>query len=272
MIEIVALRRDGFDGEISVAAAGLPVGVTAPAITIGPGQSVGTLVLSAAEDAPENLSAEIGAIAVTGTARIGEADVVHPAQPATMVSAGVANIVTPRSRLAHDLIVGVVGGDPFPLALDVSATAALEMARPGSVKLPVNLVRRGEFKGPVTLVALSLPPAAAAQAVVTVDAAASSGEMEIKLGKNTPLGTYSVSVLAVADLPAALFTPGKGGNVRVGVASPPLKFTVTRLANSTQGCGSSRAGSCRYKSRVADRDRTALQLRRVGASASQHSQ
>ena len=71
-------------------------------------------------------------------------------------------------RLARDLVVGVVGGDGFPLALDVSASSALEMARPGSVKFPVNLVRRGDFKGGATLVALSLPPCAAPQGPVTI--------------------------------------------------------------------------------------------------------
>jgi hypothetical protein len=235
LIEIVALRRDGFDGEIAVTATGLPSGITAPAITIGPGQTLGALVLSAAENAgeiaaAENAAAGIGALSITGTARIGGADVVRAARPATMVSAGVHNIVTPRSRLARDLIVGVTGGDLSPLALDVGASSVLEMARPGIVKFPVNLIRRGEFKGAVTLAALSLPPDATLKEAVTIEPDKSSGELEIKLGKNTPLGVYSLCVIAMADVPAAVFTPGKGGTLKLGVPSPPLKLTVTGTA------------------------------------------
>ncbi len=64
LIEIVALRRHGFDGEIVVNAGGLPAGVTAPTITIGPGQNSAMLVLSAAEDAPDAQAP----ISIAGTA------------------------------------------------------------------------------------------------------------------------------------------------------------------------------------------------------------
>jgi hypothetical protein len=235
LIEIVALRRDGFDGDIVVTATGLPAGVTAPAITIGPGQTLGTLVLSAAENATEiaaggNATAGIGTLSITGTAHIGGADVVRAARPATMVSAGLQNIVTPRSRLARDLVAGVAGGELSPLALDVGASSVLEMARPGIVKFPINLVRRGDFKGPVTLVALSLPPGATSKEAVTIEPDKPSAELEIKLGKNTPLGTYSVCVTGVAEVSAGIFTPGKTGALKVGFPSPPLKLTVTASA------------------------------------------
>jgi hypothetical protein len=227
LIEIVALRRDGFNGEIAIAATGLPWGVNAPAITIGPGQSLGTLVLSAEEDAGDVATAGVGSVSITGTSRIGEANVVRTARPATMLSAGVHNIVTPRSRLARDLVVGVAAGESAPLALDLGTSAVLEMARPGIVKFPVDLIRRGEFKGAVTLVALSLPPDATSKEAVTIEADKSSAELEIKLGKNTPLGVYSFCVTAVADVPAGIFTPGKAGAIKLGFPSPPLKLTVT---------------------------------------------
>jgi hypothetical protein len=232
LIEIVALRRDGFDGEIGVTATGLPPGVTAPPITIGRGQTLGTLVLSAAENAGdtaagENAAAAVGTVSISGAAHIGADDVVRSARPATMISAGVPNIVTPRSRLARDLVVGVAGGEVSPFALDVGASSALEMARPGIVKVPIHLVRRGEFKGPVTVVALSLPPEATSKEVVTIDPDDASAELEIKLGKNTPLGAYSFCVIGVAEVPTAIFTPGKAGTLKLGVPSPPLKLTVT---------------------------------------------
>ncbi len=227
LIEIIALRRDGFDGNIDVSIAGLPPGVSAPAITIGPGQSLGAIVLSAAEDAPDIATAGIGAVSLTGTAHIDQADVARTARLATMASGGAANQVTPRSRLARDLVVGVAGGPVFPLGLEVSASSTLEMARPGTVKFPVNLVRRGDFKGGVAVVALELPPGAASKGTITIDPDKTSGEMEIKLGKTTPLGTYTLSLIGVADVPAGILTPGRGGNLKLGVASLPIKLTVT---------------------------------------------
>ena len=97
---------------------------------------MGTLVLSAAEDAGDIAAAGVGAVSIVGTARIGEADLVRTARPATMVSAGVPNIVTPRSRLARDLVVGVAAGEPSPLALDVGAVAVLEMAASRNREIP----------------------------------------------------------------------------------------------------------------------------------------
>ncbi|HTU26562.1 MAG TPA: PPC domain-containing protein, partial [Pirellulales bacterium] len=226
LVEIIAQRRDGFDGEIVVSAAGLPAGVTAPPITIGPGQATGTLVLSAAEDAPD-ATAGVGTLSITGTAKIGDAELRRTARPATMVSAGIPNVVTPRSRAARDLVVGVAGGDKSPLAVAVADTARLEMARPGLVKFTVNVIRRGDFKGPVTLVPLSVPPAATAKDAVVVEPDKTSAELEMKLNKNTPLGTYSFLVVGIADVPAARFGKGRGGNVKIGIPSPPLDIAVT---------------------------------------------
>ena len=222
LMEILALRHDGFNGEIVVTAAGLPAGVTAPPITIGPGQSLGTLVLSAAEDAADVTAA----FSIVGTSHIGDADVVRPARAATMVSSGTLNIITPRSRLARNLVVGVIAAETAPLALDVSASVSLEMARPGTIKVPVNLIRRGDFKGAATLMALSLPPGATAGGNVTVEPDKTSGELEIKLAKDSPLGTYSFFVIGVADVPASAIVPGKPGSLKLGCASLPLKLSV----------------------------------------------
>lgn len=50
-IFVMALRRDGFTGPITVSAEGLPAGVTCPPVTLGATPSSGILVFAAAEDA-----------------------------------------------------------------------------------------------------------------------------------------------------------------------------------------------------------------------------
>ena len=65
-VNVVAFRRDGFAGPITVSAEGLPPGVTCRDISIGAAPSSGVLVFSSAEDAP----AWAGTIKLTTKARI----------------------------------------------------------------------------------------------------------------------------------------------------------------------------------------------------------
>src|SRR6185369_3489416 len=51
-LEVVAFRRDGFDGEIDLAMEGLPNGVTAHGLKIPAGQSRGMMLITADADAP----------------------------------------------------------------------------------------------------------------------------------------------------------------------------------------------------------------------------
>ncbi len=55
-IEVVVLRRDGFQGEIRLTTEGLPDGVTAHALPIPSGKSRGILLLTAHQDAPPALA------------------------------------------------------------------------------------------------------------------------------------------------------------------------------------------------------------------------
>lgn len=66
LLNVLALRRDGFAGPIDVTVEGLPAGVTCKDITIGTTPSVGTLVFTSAEDAP----AWAGTVRILGKARI----------------------------------------------------------------------------------------------------------------------------------------------------------------------------------------------------------
>ncbi len=65
-INVVAFRRDGFSGPITVSAEGLPAGVTCRDISIGTTPSSGVLVFTSAEDAP----AFAGTIKLVTKARI----------------------------------------------------------------------------------------------------------------------------------------------------------------------------------------------------------
>mgnify|MGYP001244675882 CR=1 FL=1 len=195
LIDVMVFRGEGFDGEVQVSVDGLPAGVTSAPVTIGAGQNVGVVVLTAAENAAESMSL----ITILGKAKVGGADVVRPARTATMVWGGLLNQVTPRTRLARNLAVAVSGSETAPFFVDAGPNTVLEMCKAGKVQVPLKLIRRGEFKGDVVLAPSSLPPNVR-PATVTLDAKTEAGNLEIALPPNAPVGTYTFAVLGTTQV------------------------------------------------------------------------
>jgi Bacterial pre-peptidase C-terminal domain len=195
LVDVVVFRRDGFTGEVQVSVEGLPQGVTCAPITIGPDEEVGALVLAAAEDAPESMSL----LSINATAKIGDAQVVRPARTATMVWGGAINQVTPRSRLSRNLAVAVSGGEIAPFFIEADSKTVLEMSKAGKIQVPLKVVRRGDFKGPIVLAPNPLPPNVKPPSI-TLDEKTTEGKLEITLAPNTPPGTYSFTVLGTTQV------------------------------------------------------------------------
>jgi len=65
-VSVVVLRKDGFEGDVTVAVQGLPPGVTCRDISVGAKPSAGVMVFETAEDAAE----WAGTVQVVGTAKI----------------------------------------------------------------------------------------------------------------------------------------------------------------------------------------------------------
>ncbi len=193
VIDVLVFRRDGFNGPVEVIATGLPPGVSAAPITIGPSQDVGQLVLTAAEDAPAGNSL----LTILGKAQIAGQEVSHAARHATMVWGGVLNAVTPRARLARSLAVAVSGSETAPFLVGTAGDAPLETVKAAKVQIPVKLARRGEFKGAVTLTPFPLPPGVRPP-TLTLDDKTAEGNLELVLGANTPPGTYSLALTAAS--------------------------------------------------------------------------
>jgi len=191
VIDVLVFRRDGYNGPVEITATGLPTGVTAAPITIGPGQEVGQLVLTAAEDAPAGTSL----LTVTGKATIAGKEVVHPARHATMVWGGALNTVTPRARLSRNLAVAVTEGETAPFLASAAGGTPLETVKAAKVQIPVKLARRGEFKGVVTLTPFPLPPGVKPPSL-ELNAETAEGNLELALAANTPPGTYSLMLTA----------------------------------------------------------------------------
>jgi hypothetical protein len=224
-LDVYAIRRDGFNGEITVEAQGLPQGVTCPPVTIGPGaaQVYAPLVFSAADDAPSS----VGTITVTGTAAIGNQPVKREARPAVITWGFDPNQqIKAQSRLARSIPLAVREGAPYRV---VAAPERATVSRGLPLKVKLQLTRRGDFKDQVAgIVAVSLPPNVQNPAA-NIGANQTEAELTYNMPPNLPVGTYTIALRGNA--PAVPFTKDPEGknkqNVQVGDISTPVIVTVT---------------------------------------------
>src|SRR5690606_20476573 len=112
--EVVAIRRDGFDGPIELEMDNLPPGVTAHGLTIPAGQSRGLMLVSAASDSPRGMSRA----SFVGRAEVNGEVVTRPCRLTSMawpVPDHWQEI--PRPRLLADVPVSVSGHALAPLTI-----------------------------------------------------------------------------------------------------------------------------------------------------------
>lgn len=144
-LEVVAVRRDGFDGAIDLKMENLPAGVTAMAVRIPAGKSRGIMLVSAHHKAPAGLT---GA-RFTGEAVIDGSTVTRRCFWASM-KWPVANAWSeiPNPRLLADVPVSVSDAEFAPLTLSPNRQDVVFEAAEGSkLTLPLVHSRRCDFSG-----------------------------------------------------------------------------------------------------------------------------
>lgn len=143
-LEVVAIRRDGFNGDIELAMEGLPEGVTAHGLKIPAGQSRGLMLVSAREDAPRGIANAtfVGRSTIDGVA------VTRPCRVASMafpIPDAWGEIPSPR--LITDVPVSVSGFEKAPLTLSPASKYPLTVVAGAKLTIPLAQVRRSEFSG-----------------------------------------------------------------------------------------------------------------------------
>ena len=145
-LEVVAVRRDGFDGAIELSMSGLPAGVTAKGLEIPSGKTRGIVLLTAALDAPEGLSEA----RLEGTASIAGRTVTRPVQLAQMawpVTDAWGEIPSPR--LVQGIPVSISLSERAPLTIAASERKVWEVKAGEKLTIPLTLTSHGEFSGSV---------------------------------------------------------------------------------------------------------------------------
>jgi hypothetical protein len=95
--------------------------------------------------------------------------------------------------------VAVSGTETAPFFIDAGQNLVVEMCKAGKVQVPIKLVRRGDFKGAVALARSSMPPNAQ-PTNLSLDPNTATGNLEIKLPANVPVGTFTFSVLGTTQV------------------------------------------------------------------------
>jgi hypothetical protein len=143
-LEVVAVRRDGFDGPIQLQMQGLPEGVSATGLVIPSGQNRGIVLLTADQNAPRGLSWAT----FTGKAKIGDAEVIHPCRIAAMAWPIVDSWSDiPSPRLVDGLPVSVSGSEFAPISIGARDKTTYEVTAGQKLTVPLVHTRRSEFSG-----------------------------------------------------------------------------------------------------------------------------
>jgi hypothetical protein len=141
-LEVVAVRRDGFNGDIELAMEGLPEGVTAHGLKIPAGQSRGLMLVTASDNAPRAFASA----KFIGRATIDGAIVTRPCRLASMAfPVPDAWNEVPRPRLMADVPVSVSGRDFAPITISPPKTEMLTVVAGEKLTIPLTHTRRSEF-------------------------------------------------------------------------------------------------------------------------------
>lgn len=172
--EVVAFRRDGFDGDIELAMDNLPPGVRAAGLKIPAGKSYGMMLVTAKADAPRGYANAT----FVGKATVNGQTVTRPCRVASVawpVPDSWGEI--PAPRLLADVPVSVGGLERAPITV-VPKSPVIQAKAGQKVTVPFAVTRTSDFAGKLDLKPvgsgfekapkLELPPAANA-AEVTLD-------------------------------------------------------------------------------------------------------
>jgi hypothetical protein len=258
--DVFVHRIDGYAGAITVTAEGLPEGVTAMPLTIGPNTRWGVLVLNVAADAPTFTGSFT--VTATGTAADGKQFVrevrreVRPASVTwgTSIQQGPTPVV---GRLDRSLVLAVRPEKAiFTITPETAKATRKVNTKDEKLEAPFTVKQGEKFTIPVKVnwifsekqpVQLAPEPTAqnpqaspvTAQVPMQPTKDKPEGVVNIDVKGNAPPGTYTITLKGTAQVPFMKDPTAKqkGPNLPAEVVSDPITVTVipSSLAKVTVG-------------------------------------
>lgn len=191
-VDVLVIRRDGFTGDVTLEAEGLPAGVSAQPLVVPGKANRGVLVLTAAD----GTQPAAGSFRVVGKGRHKDADLTQTARVASL-SWNVTDQNQPYViREVHEIPLAVTS-DVAPLTIAPQETKTWEVQRGGKLSVPLTVVRRAGAKGGLSLKAAGLP-AELKVAELKLDEKATSAALTIDVDQKLPAGTQTILLRGVA--------------------------------------------------------------------------
>lgn len=236
LFSVFVFRFDGFNDPITLTAENLPPGVNCPPQVVGPGQTRGTLVLTADKDAED----WAGFVTVKGAATVGGAKAEYAARPFTVVwpLPGVQPNQVPntptitRMDRGPGLALAVRGEAPF--ALTPASKEPVKVAAGGKVEVTLKVDRKAGNKNPIQVFAATPNVGPRPQGnqppppLATVDASKTEVKVSVDVPANLPGGPHSLVLRGVSGAPQP-----KGGNQPP--AKPPATYPAVPVTIEVQG-------------------------------------
>lgn len=211
----VTTARTGYAGPIELSATNLPAGVTASKSVIGAGRNDAVLTLQAPADFA---AGELFAINIVGTARIGEADVVVPAEIGGVLKARNSNMRWAPTQLASYVAASAAPAPGFTWRAEPS-----EVVFGKDLSATVKLIgtRAAGFEEAVA-VAIAPPqnglPGGITLAVKNIDKGKNEVEITVSANNQAPLGDFTAGL--TGTLKQGDKTATQGLALRLKLAAP----------------------------------------------------
>ena len=189
-LEVVVVRRDGFNGDIALEMGDLPDGVTAAGLKIPAGKTRGIMLITADQNAPRGLASA----SFVGKATIDGKEVTRPCRLASMAWP-VPNAWSeiPSPRLLADVPVSASGSEFAPITIASTEGKVWETVAGEKLTLPLIHSRRCDFSG-ANISLKTFGPGFEGVPAFDASLTAESSEVVLDLAKlKTPPGDYTIA-------------------------------------------------------------------------------
>ncbi len=222
-IEVVAIRRDGFDGEIELAMENLPDGVTAHGLKIAAGKSRGIVLVTAHENAPYGWRDA----SFLGRATINDTPVTRPCRLASMqwlVKDATQEI--PSQRLLSSVPVSVGKAESAPITIQPRESKVYESPAGSQLTIPLVHLKRSEFSG-ASISMRTWGNGFESNPSFNLPLDKDASEVTVDLAKlKTPPGDYSIAFYGGGVVKYVTGESGNSTDIADVIVSEPINIRV----------------------------------------------
>jgi len=189
----VNVSRSGYNGPITIAAIGLPEGISSTPTVIGSGRTNAVLTLTADDKAPKG---KIVPIKVAGTATIGDQQTRVDANVEATLKGIFGGLPWPPSTLSQEIAVAVAPPAVFSLR---TSPQTIVLGRDLTATVKVTVVRHKDYKEAITLVlqpAKNGLPAGISAALKPIPAGKNEIAITFSANNKAALGAFTANLNA----------------------------------------------------------------------------